>query len=134
MIVPSEDVYVDGVLREHWDDTAHVVTTWDASGVQVNQRPYTAAEIAAVHKAEVFRRRSTNRTTLFGRAQHAITVNQTTLTAIQTVASRSSADSAQRNDDLQLLARTVADLIQQNNTLFRLFLSDAQPDLLDSLE
>jgi hypothetical protein len=45
------NVYVDGVLRERWDDTARVYTAWDAQGVQTTSRPYTAAENAAADAA-----------------------------------------------------------------------------------
>jgi hypothetical protein len=38
--------YIDGVLRERWDDDARVYTTWDAGGVQTSQRPYTPEENA----------------------------------------------------------------------------------------
>jgi hypothetical protein len=40
-------LYVDGVLRERWDDGRRIYTEWDQDGVQILMRPYTDAENAA---------------------------------------------------------------------------------------
>ena len=44
-------LYVDGVLRERWDDGRRLYTEWDQDGVQVVMRPYTDAENAAADAA-----------------------------------------------------------------------------------
>ncbi|MGW5239502.1 hypothetical protein ACWEOW_11265 [Monashia sp. NPDC004114] len=39
--------YIDGILRQFWDDANRRYTEWDAQGVQTLQRPYTPEENAA---------------------------------------------------------------------------------------
>ena len=41
------DRYLDGILRERYDDDLRIYTAWDEDGVQTDQRPYTAEENAA---------------------------------------------------------------------------------------
>lgn len=42
----STQVYMDGVLREWWNDATATYTEYDATGAQITTRPYDAAEIA----------------------------------------------------------------------------------------
>lgn len=42
----SIEIYSDDALIERYDDVARTYTAWDAEGVQIEQRPYTAEEDA----------------------------------------------------------------------------------------
>ena len=46
-----QETYIDGSLRERWDDATRTITTWDAAGTLTSTRPYGAAENAAANKA-----------------------------------------------------------------------------------
>ena len=43
--------YIEGVLREQWDDDTRTFTAYDAQGQQTSTRPYTAEENAAADAA-----------------------------------------------------------------------------------
>jgi len=47
----STQVYVNGVLRELWDDATSTYTAYDETGAQTSSRPYTPEEQAAADEA-----------------------------------------------------------------------------------
>lgn len=111
------ETYIDGVLRERWDDTTRTYTAWDASGVQTSTRPYTAAENAAADASAAALAASTNLATLQQRAQNALTNNATYLA----IASPTQA---------QAVAQ-VGKLTRQMNALIRITINQLQ-DISDS--
>ena len=56
--------YIDGVLRERWDDATRLYTAWDADGTQTEQRPYTSQENAAADVAAATESQSQNKSTI----------------------------------------------------------------------
>ena len=60
------ETYVDGVLRERWDDGSRTFTAWGATGVVVagTPRPYTAAENARADVTAAGAVAETNRRTI----------------------------------------------------------------------
>jgi len=43
----NTEIWENGVLRTRWDITSRTVSSWDANGVLIEERPYTAAENAS---------------------------------------------------------------------------------------
>ena len=56
--------YIDGVLRERWNDTTSTYTAWNAAGVQLEQRAYTAAETAEGQARTAARAQGANAATI----------------------------------------------------------------------
>jgi hypothetical protein len=65
------DLYVDNVLRERWDDGTRTYPAWDAAGVQVTQRPFTAADDALAAASSS----ATNSADLLAKARGALATN-----------------------------------------------------------
>lgn len=56
--------FINGVLRERWNDTTRTYTAWNASGVQTSTRPYTTAENTAADAAAATALLSANQGTI----------------------------------------------------------------------
>lgn len=101
------DRWVDGVLREQWDETARVLTSWDKHGVQVEQRPYTAAENAQADARAAAE-------TLVANEQSISTKLQQDLAAMQAILDQTNADlNANPAQEIKDLARAVRRLIRK---------------------
>ena len=73
----SRSVYVNSVLREQWDYTTRLYTTWDAAGVQSSQRVFTAAENTRADADQAGVVLDTNRSDLTTKALSALAANDT---------------------------------------------------------
>lgn len=73
------NVYLDGILRETWDDTARVFTAYDTAGNVTETRPYTPLENAQADAEATQQTANTNRDSLHSKAQAALTNNATYL-------------------------------------------------------
>jgi hypothetical protein len=70
------DLFVDGRLRQRWDDSTSTYTEWDADGQVTLQRPYNPSEEEAATKRAVLAALEANRATLRDQARQALTVNR----------------------------------------------------------
>lgn len=101
------DRWVDGVLREQWDETARVLTSWDEHGVQVEQRPYTAQENTAADARAVVETLAANEKSISAKLAN-------DLAAMQAILDQTNADlNAGPAQELKDLAKAVRRLIRK---------------------
>lgn len=98
----------NGIVRERWDNTNRVYTSFDASGVQSFQRAFTPDENTDADDRLARLTRINNLATIFTQAKNAINTNTTFLGI-------GSPTNAQVVSEVQALAR-------QNNKIIRLLL------------
>jgi len=60
----AHENYQDGVLRERWDDVTRMYTWWDALGIQMGTRPFTAEENARVDETAAQVQQEQNKSTI----------------------------------------------------------------------
>ena len=75
----AESNYVNGVLRELWDDVSRIYTKWDAAGKQVVSRVYTPTENANADALAALSKAQENRAMLSAAALTAQATNRTFL-------------------------------------------------------
>ena len=112
--MPTQDMFVDGVLRKRWDDDTRTVSTFDASGDEVDTRPYTAEEDTAADQRATALTEDGNRSSIEDKALAALESNKDYLAT-------SSPSNAQVVAQVRLLTR-------QNNGLIRLLLGRFESD------
>jgi hypothetical protein len=129
------ETWRDGVLRERWNDATRVYTRWNAAGVQVEQRAYTAAENTQADARAAAEALITNRSTLEAKAAAGIAANTTDQAQAETVRAAANTlagttgtfTTAQASTHIRSLAGAVRTLAEhdvatkrQLNTLIRL--------------
>lgn len=60
----STETWYNGVITERWDDSTRTYTSWDLSGTQLTQRPYTPAENSAADAGMVQQQQQVNKSTI----------------------------------------------------------------------
>ena len=73
----AHETYKGGVLRERWDGVTRTYTRYDATGAQVESRPFTAAENAAADARAAAAALDTNRRTIQAAVAEALAQNRT---------------------------------------------------------
>jgi len=75
----TRETFTAGVLRERWDDTARMLTTWGPTGTLTGTRAYTPAENAEADARATAATITTSEAALLAKAATALTTNATFL-------------------------------------------------------
>lgn len=105
----SAEKYVDGVLRERWDDGTRTHTRFDAGGKQTSVRPYSPGEVESLTAAAARQVPIDNRATIEAQAATALAANK----AFVAIAAPTNAQNAAQ----------IKALTRQSNGIIRLLLN-----------
>ena len=100
-------LYVDDVLREVWDDDAKVVTKFDSSGVQVEQRAYLPADLADMSARALLKTTESNKTFIYTSAKAAFAGNTTFLAIPAPTAAQAITQTQRLTRQMNALAKIV---------------------------
>lgn len=114
----SAEVYVAGVVRERWDDTTRTYTAFNASGVQISSRPYTAAENTQANAEAVNQTAQTNKVTLLTDAKADLAVLDSSVTALNVVIAK--ANNTIAGGDTKQVAQEARSIARATKRLVRL--------------
>lgn len=119
------DVYLNNTLRERWDLGSRVVVFYDATGVQVSSRAFSATETAFFDAASSAETADANTAALRDKARQALTSNATAAEQLDTFAAgTASLTNTQRDSYLRQLAQYQARAFKQLNALIKLEVRD----------